>query len=184
VKRLFIAVDLDRETRATIDRLSQTLRAESPRASWVAADRLHLTLEFLGSVDPDTELRVRVALEPPIPIPPFRLSFKGLGFFPGSGAPRVLWLGVAEGLQSMRRLHTIVSERVGTSADTHSTFTPHLTLARFRERLKRPRAKTLLELDLTAGPCSIDRVTLYESRVSGKGSVYVPLTEALLTPES
>jgi 2'-5' RNA ligase len=182
VKRLFIAVDPDGETREAIGRLSESLRLACPRASWVAADRLHLTLEFLGAVDAGDEKRARSAVGQPIPIAPFRLSFHGLGFFPAYGAPRVLWLGVQEGLDSMRSLHGVVCARLGTTDPGRSPFTPHLTLARFRDRPNRNRANTVLAAEATAGPCAIDRVTLYESHLSPKGSVYVALAQARLTP--
>ena len=63
---------------------------------------MHLTLHFFGSADGALEERVRGALAHPIAQPAFDLSFDGLGFFPERGSPRVLWLGVRDGLDELR----------------------------------------------------------------------------------
>jgi 2'-5' RNA ligase len=192
-KRLFLAVDLDEQTRETVARLSTSLRerAESlGRITWVHKDRMHLTVHFVGHADEALEQRVRSALAEPVPLAPFSLSFKGIGFFPASGSPRVLWLGIADGLRDMRRLHECVERRLDVPGGAGEAFNPHLTLARFRDRVPRRQLAGIAGLTAAAGPCLIDRVTLYESRLSpgglsraeSKGPTYVPLAESLLNP--
>lgn len=192
-KRLFLAVDLDEQTRETVARLSTSLRehAESlGRITWVHKDRMHLTIHFVGHADEALEQRVRSALSEPVPLAPFSLSFKGLGFFPASGAPRVLWLGIADGLREMCRLHECVERRLDVRGGAGEVFNPHLTLARVRDRVPRGRLAGIAGLTASAGPCLIDRVTLYESRLSSagvpraesKGPTYVPLAESRLKP--
>jgi 2'-5' RNA ligase len=188
VKRLFVAVDLDARTRAEIAEVSLALRsslASGPsraRVTWVHADRLHLTLEFLGEVDEGTEQRARLALLEPLPIHAFNLLFSGLGFFPTSGSPRVLWLGIAEGLADLRSLQVEVRRRLGRSGKPAEAFNPHLTLARFRDRVSRFELREIAKMGARAGPCRIDRVTLYQSRLSPKGPSYTGLAEGLLKP--
>ena len=53
--RLFVAVDLDDRLRHEVARLIARMRSEarderSSRIAWVAPDRLHLTLHFIGPV--------------------------------------------------------------------------------------------------------------------------------------
>ena len=191
-KRLFIAVDIDEATRAQVGRISTELRdaiEAHTKISWVRPDRMHLTLHFFGSADGALEERVRGALAHPIAQPAFNLSFDGLGFFPERGSPRVLWLGVRDGLEALRRLHTALAE------PTNELFTPHLTLARFRDRVPKAKLAEITSIPASAGPSRIDRVTLYESRLSpasldsrsGRpeaarraGPTYIPLVAALL----
>jgi len=192
-KRLFIAVDIDETTRAQVGRISTGLRdvmEAQPAAfrerrrglSWVRPDRMHLTLHFFGSADGALEERVRGALARPIAQPAFDLSFDGLGCFPERGSPRVLWLGVAAGLEQLHRLH---ADFVGLDLSralperTNEPFTPHLTLARFRDRVPKVKLAEITSIPASAGPSRIDRVTLYESRLS-PGPTYIPLAEALL----
>jgi len=185
-KRLFIAVDIDEATRAHVGRISTGLRdaiGAQTRVSWVRPERMHLTLHFFGSADDALEEGVRGAQAHPIAQPAFDLSFDGLGFFPERGSPRVLWLGVAAGLEQLRCLHAVF---VGLDLSralperTSEPFTPHLTLARFRDRVPRAKLAEITSIPASAGPSRIDRVTLYESRLSPAGPTYIPLAEALL----
>jgi 2'-5' RNA ligase len=185
-KRLFIAVDIDQTTRAQFARISRDVREVigHTKASWVRQDRMHLTLHFFGSADAGLEARVRDTLARSIAEPPFDVSFAGLEYFPERGSPRVLWLGVASGLDALRRVHAAVGRdlRRALPERTNDPFTPHLTLARFRDRVPRVKLAEIADIPASAGPARIDRVTLYESRLSPAGPTYVPLAEALLRP--
>jgi RNA 2',3'-cyclic 3'-phosphodiesterase len=192
-KRLFIAVDIDESTRGQVARVAADLRLaveKQTTASWVRPDRMHLTLLFFGSVDAVLEERIRGALAQPVRESPFDLTFRGLGFFPERGSPRVLWLGIGDGLPELRRIQKILEhtsaappERVGPlDVARGRPFTPHLTLARFRDRVPRAKIVKIADIPASAGPSRIDRVTLYESRLSPAGPTYVPLAEALLSP--
>jgi 2'-5' RNA ligase len=177
-KRLFIAVDIDEVTREQVGRISTRVREaldKDAKVSWVRLDRMHLTLHFFGDADATLEQRMRDALARPIRDAAFEVSFHGLGFFPGRGSPRVLWLGIRDGLGPLCRIHAAL-------ARAHEPFTPHLTLARFRGRVPRSKVVGITDIPAIAGPSRIDRVTLYESRLSPAGPTYIPLAEALLIP--
>jgi RNA 2',3'-cyclic 3'-phosphodiesterase len=188
VKRLFVAVDVDESTRDDIATVSLRLREKvstaftRARISWVPPDRLHLTLEFLGGVDDTAEPRVIAALAVPFSVPPFHLSFEGLGLFPSGGPPRVLWLGIADGLTQLRQLRADIRRRLADTAGPAEDFNPHLTLARFRDRVSRTELERIVAIRPVAGPSPIDRVTVYESHLSPRGPAYTKVTEALLTP--
>jgi 2'-5' RNA ligase len=188
VKRLFIAVDIDEATRAQVGRISARLRDAieiQTKGSWVRPERMHLTLQFCGDADAALEERLRAALAHPIPQAAFDVSFDRVGCFPEHGSPRVLWLGVAAGLEQLRCLHAVFARldvsRALPERMTES-FTPHLTLARFRDRVTRGALAGIAGIPASAGPSRIDRVTLYESRLSPAGPAYVPLAEAPLQP--
>jgi RNA 2',3'-cyclic 3'-phosphodiesterase len=183
VKRLFIAVDVDDVTRDAIRSISSNLRERSDRhlrISWVQPDRMHLTLHFDGHANERMERHIHDALTHPLHEAPFSMSFEGLGLFPPRGAPRVLWLGVREGLPELRRVQQSLAGRIGIGGD--QPFSPHLTLGRIRDRVPRGQMREIASIPASAGPCRIDRVTLYESRLSPAGPTYLRLAEALLTP--
>ncbi len=181
MKRLFIAVDVDESVRIEVGRISSALRDRfdpTLKASWVPPDRMHLTLQFFGQVDELEEQRIHAALTDPLPQHPFNLSFRGLGVFPERGSPRVLWLGIRDGLDELHRIQQALDRRLG-MVNRDKPFKPHLTLCRFRAaRVRRPSD---LAVGGSAGPCLIDRVTLYESRLSPAGSTYVPMAQAPLS---
>src|SRR5207247_613254 len=65
----------------------------------------------------------------------FEIVFSGVGAFPPRGAPRVLWLGVTEGAEATTALQRQVTDRLeplGVQPERRP-YSPHLTLARWRE---------------------------------------------------
>ena len=182
-KRLFIAVDIDEATREQVGRIASRVReqiASAAKASWVSPARMHLTLQFFASADDTLEQRVRTALEHMLPEAAFDLTLEGLGVFPPRGSPRVLWLGVREGVDQLRRVQKGLERALGVSGGHAASFSPHLTLARFRDRVPRPILAEIADIRASAGPSRIDRVTLYESRLSPVGAAYLPLAQAPL----
>ena len=51
--RAFIAIPIPEKGRSMLDRLQQNLRSCRPDVRWVAIPSIHLTLKFLGEVDPE-----------------------------------------------------------------------------------------------------------------------------------
>lgn len=206
MRRLFIALDLDEHTRAHVASLAAALKnqfQDAGRISWVQPARLHLTLRFLGDVDNGLVESLVSAMSEPLSSSPFAIELGGLGMFPASGVPRVLWLGLVEGGEQVVALRRKVDERlrgIGLPPE-QAAFSPHLTLARFRDRRSRRGLKNLRmgsdprtalrpgsarpELRLRGGTRVrplIDRVTLYESRLSSAGPSYTAVARALLQP--
>ena len=181
--RLFAAVDLDETARAaaagSIHALATRLAtADAPApVRWVPPEQLHVTLRFLGEVSEGKAESVRRALSVPWKTDAFGAGLAGLDLFPFSGAPRVIWLGLDEGREPMAALKNELDQRlvsVGFELDTRP-FRAHLTLGRVN------RSVAGLGPDLRA-MCAehrpdtarwvVDRVTLYESRVSSRGATH------------
>lgn len=192
--RLFIALDVSdevrRRARKVIDRLEHQLaptgrggaRRPSP-VRWVAAERLHLTLRFIGEVADPVAAEIEARLQPPYAAPPFEIALSGVGVFPPTGGPRVVWVGIAEGAERVREIQAETVRRLEglpLRADDRP-FSAHLTLGRFRETAARYRHRLEAVRAVDAGRCTIDHVTLYQSRLSPKGPTYVP---RLLAPLS
>jgi len=115
-KRLFIAVDIDDATREQVSRIAGRVReqiASAAKASWVLPARMHLTLQFFASADDTLEQRVRAALAHMIPEAAFDLTLEGLGIFPPRGSPRVLWLGIRDGVDELQRIQKGLERALG-----------------------------------------------------------------------
>ena len=176
--RMFVAIELD-------DRIKRSLPsvALGSHFKFVNARQAHLTLVFLGEVALPQSDRIIAAMQQPFDdVHPFRMAFGGLGVFPPRGAPRVLWLGVSEGEGEVIALQRTVARRLealGIQPEDRP-FRPHLTIGRWRQ--SRPSDRPSLGSDANASTAgmSVDRVTLFESRLSSEGSTHVALAHAPL----
>src|SRR5262245_45604943 len=131
--RLFAAIELDEAARAAIaeeqQRLVELLRrhgATVPRL--VSAEHMHLTLVFIGEVADDRAPAIIDAAAAPIAMAPLGVGFGGIGAFPPRGAPRVLWLGIADGAPAVIELQAIVASRLEKAGVPREDrpFHPHL----------------------------------------------------------
>lgn len=194
--RLFVAVDLSDSVRAAAARLALELQAQLARTHaaqavrWVAPQHLHMTIRFIGEVDDQRAAAIRSVMQPALPVPPFDVGFGGLGTFPSSGAPRVVWVGTTCGADGLTEIHGQVEERLvraGCNPDDRP-FRTHLTLGRVREG-SRGRATALQEAVALAGrerptEIGVSRVrcvTVYQSRLGPTGPTYTPLVVSELS---
>jgi 2'-5' RNA ligase len=174
VPRLFVALDLPAPTRAALAALAVPL----PGARWVAEEQIHLTLRFLGHVPDEEAARVTAALTP-LAAGSFTLALAGVGVFPPHGSrrpPRVLWVGIAPAAPVLA-LKAAIDGLLGPDPESAERgFSPHVTLARFKEA-PGPALGELLERHraLASPPWTVDAVRLYESRTTREGAVYTPL---------
>ncbi len=93
-----MAFELPENLRARIAERVEPLRSTLPPASWVPAERLHLTLAFLGEVEEPRVDDLDGALRPVFAAAPrLRLRLAGPGTFPPARPARVAWIGVEAG---------------------------------------------------------------------------------------
>jgi len=110
---------------------------------------------------------------------PFDLALRGLGAFPGSTRPRVLWAGVGAGAQAAVDLAARVDEALaalGFAAEARP-FSAHVTLGRAREPRRDPALGAALDAAATLdfGLFTVDRIALMRSDLSPRGARYTCL---------
>jgi 2'-5' RNA ligase len=182
--RLFVALEigataLDRVADEQA-RLAETMRGSSLR--WTKRDQLHITLVFIGEASDERAAQVVGILRHPIPHPPFRFELGGVGAFPPRGAPRALWIGLKSGAEELIQVQSLLAgrlEAVGVEREQRP-FTPHLTLARWRDSRSSDRPQTNATSPPTIARVDVKAVTLFQSRVSSTGSQYTRLVECPL----
>jgi 2'-5' RNA ligase len=159
---VFLALDLDDAVRARVTSLIDEHRA-ALSAKWLRADKLHVTLVFLGNATPqqvDTFVPRIDALA--WGRAPFSLRLQGAGTFVTARAPSVLWLGVEGQLDALAALHHEATESLGGGPERDREWAPHLTLA----RAKQPSAFDALQAslrDFVTPQFQVRHVSLYES---------------------
>jgi len=186
--RAFIAIQLSADLKRQIRELQAEWKRQTPELgalSWVHPEGIHLTLRFLGDMaEEQVEAIASVLRRAAAPVRAFRLDVRGLGGFPTPARARVLWLGLtgaAEAISALQHLQaTIEHGVVGLGfAGEERAFTPHLTLARIRDRgVAGPVAKLVMkEQDRTVGELHAGSVALIKSELRPNGAVYTSLVE-------
>jgi 2'-5' RNA ligase len=168
-KRLFFALELP-------PALQQALAEIDPKIKnvrWTRAEQIHLTLGFLGDVEPEGEAALQSAVET-VAVPRFFLPLQGVGTF-GGARPSVIWAGVGKGHPHLFALHKHVQDavlRAGLQPDLRA-FHPHLTLARPRGVSPAALRQFLREHEEAEfGMWEVKEFVLFSSRVTAEGSTY------------
>ena len=185
--RLFVAIDLNDGARRALAAEQERLADELGRSSslkWVGPDQMHLTLAFLGEIEKGRAAAVIDAMGRDIDeMAPFAIAIAGLGVFPPHGAPRVLWIGLSAGAREAIALQQRIVDRLGRIGISleERPFHPHLTLARWRQARSVDRRRiTAVERGVEIARVEVDRVTLYESRLSSGGLTHTAVAHAPL----
>ncbi len=176
--RLFTALDLPNEVVGNLQRLLEKLRPTA-RVNWSPPENLHITTKFIGEWPEERLGELQGALSALAPRAAIPVHIRKVGFFPNPHSPRVFWCGIeAPGLEDLAAATDRATAALGVAAETRP-FSPHLTLARIKERLDlQPLRETIAALpSLDFGRFDVDRFFLYQSRLRPTGSVYTKLAE-------
>lgn len=197
--RLFVAFalssDVARRLRGIIADLRPHSRLAGGRNSvkWVDADKIHLTIKFLGAtplekvdsivdaIDWAIDNAINRALQNgDTKDKPMIYLIESVGVFPNLNRPRVLWVNLNGDLQRLRDFVNRVEEsleQLGFPKEKRS-FKPHLTLGRVREREDVSALARILEsYQIETIPVTLDHVVLFKSDLRPTGPIYTPLNE-------
>jgi 2'-5' RNA ligase len=188
--RAFIAMDFDADAIARFAAIAERLRARAPhgvRASFVAPDKMHVTVKFLGQTElalaPSLAEIVRASAARAAPI----THAQRLGAFGSPKRAHVIVVELDDAGGALARLAAEIEERAAALgfAKEARAYRPHLTLARLRETTD---VRKWLEAALTpsgdpafAAAARITDLTLYRSDGAPTGSVYTPIARAPFT---
>lgn len=182
--RTFYCVPLAEAQQVAIASIADGIRAGTrTRASWVRDGNYHVTVRFLGEIEPMLTLDLdRIAQGVLRRFDPFQIELNRVGAFPSAERARVLWIGgetpapfadLVRSLEEELRAIGFEPERKPPRA--------HVTIARIKGRPDRELVEHVEKARLaTTLIVPVDRVVLMESQLTPKGAVYTPLLEAAL----
>ncbi len=191
--RAFIAVEISSAVRMSAQQALRPLKRDFPDIKWTDDDNFHVTLKFLGSNVPTTELHrlIRAVEKACAKSEQFDLVFEGLGVFPDLSNPRTIWLGVSDGVNELKALAERIEEELEPLGFPREgrEFSPHMTVGRTRRRDRiddgsfAGLSKMIEERsDMFFGCSSVDSVVLYSSELERRGPRYSPLATIELSP--
>lgn len=176
--RLFVGIDLPNELKQTLLEFQSELRQLGINGSWKSQENFHITLEFLGELEPDhiptlTETLSKVVRN----TKPFQLNIGGVGAFPSLNRPNTLWTAISGSLSELNRLRDELHSELAKNGFLleDRKFKPHITVA------SRPK---LDNIDLSVvhnkklGEFIVAEVVLFESRAIHGKRIYPGLYRA------
>jgi 2'-5' RNA ligase len=183
--RLFLAVEFEPALRRALREATAPLRALVPDAGWVAEDRLHLTLRFLGE-QPETLVAPLTATVTEIatrhwPVP---MELRGVGAFPSLRRPRVMWVGIAPTPKLELLQHDVEEGCAALGLEVEGKpFRPHLTIGRLRGTENRDAVRELARVARGVrfrAETTVSAIELVHSTLTPAGPRYARLAEAPL----
>lgn len=177
--RTFVAIDLSEEIRERARESQEILRRSEGRLAIVDPANLHITVKFLGEVDPALIEPIVEALRT-VRADPFEMTV-GHAVCNPPRRPRVVWCDVADAGESAalaRQVDDLLAP-LGFSREKRP-FRPHVTLARVKEfhpSQCREAASTPRE---PLGACRVGSIKLKKSTLTPRGSIYEDLAEVAL----
>lgn len=179
--RSFIAVDPSPEVSEHLGSFIQRLSKETKGFKWVDPEAIHLTLRFLGDVEPSTLETLKDRLPQAVSgLAPISLQARGVGFFPNAQRPRVVWAGLEGEVEKLKALQARVAEAVegfDVKPEEDRDVTPHLTLARVKDPQSAVGVARILQAGRESdfGEFVVSSVILYKSDLTPSGARYTKL---------
>ena len=178
-------MELPQEIHHSLKQTQDLLRESMPDVRWTKSSNIHLTLKFLGDVEISRTNSINKALtDIACRFPPFTMTLTGLGAFPNSRKPRIVWVGLENGADELIEIAEQIEgamQKLGFPREKRR-FRPHLTVGRIR-RLEHPALMTeSLEQSNVGklGEFTVQRVSHIRSQLDPGGSIYTTLFEAPL----
>ena len=180
--RTFIAFELPPVIISLLQKVQQELILLKLRVRWVHPANIHLTLKFLGDIDPGGIDKIGAAMaEAVIGSSPLKLAGSGIGVFPGIKRPRVIWLGLGGDIQALLALQGRLEEKLAGLGfpNQKRSFKAHLTLGRIKQAVSQALIRQMLNeyATLHSDDATFNQVILYKSDLKPSGAVYTKLKQ-------
>lgn len=182
--RCFISIDLDDHVRKNIGEATALLKAGKFDVNWLADEKLHLTLKFLGDTDEALISRIKEALLSVSSLhAPFNINVHGAGVLPDIKRPRVVFMGlsITDRLQGLQGDIEEAMAGLGFKKEDRLFF-PHLTIG----RVKSPKGKEYLVKmietlkDRDFGIIYVKKISFIKSELKPNGAQYTVIDEFYL----
>jgi 2'-5' RNA ligase len=183
--RSFLAIELPKPILRKIEEVQGDLRSTHADVRWVNPEKIHLTLKFFGDIEESRIDPIFKSIEEPIRNTlPFSLKVKGVGVFPHMRNPRVIWMGLVDGRETLisfqKQIDTLLKD-IGFQPEDRP-FHPHLTLGRMKSSRGKEELVGRMEKfkEEEFGTFQVERVVLFKSDLKPTGPIYTLLKEMKL----
>ena len=180
--RCFVAIECGGdELAAKFREVRKMFEATRADMKFVEPENIHLTLKFLGEIEPSLVEQVSHFVKE-TSFKPFDARLEGIGVFPNLRKPRIVWAGITDGVSQLAEVWRDVDTKLGRLGFERERrrFSPHITISRVRSGRNRDRLVEELSTlsDYEFGDMHVDRIVLKKSVLTPRGPIYSPLAES------
>ncbi|MDP8217035.1 MAG: RNA 2',3'-cyclic phosphodiesterase [Candidatus Kaelpia imicola] len=184
--RTFIAIEIDDETRNRISKIQNSFKKSGAEIRFVAPNNIHITLIFIGNIEITKVNEMKKVLQNPISdIRIFKILPKDIGCFPNAKNPRILWIGIKDGVERLIELNKKIKLLLKNCKITtdNREYHPHMTIGRIRPS----KDISTLETTLLNFPeqrfqqIDVDRISLIKSNLTSDGPRYETIARWVLS---
>ncbi len=179
--RSFIAFDMDSEAvLSKMTHVQNVLLKTGADLKPVEPKNVHITVRFLGDIASDMANKIHDEMKK-VKFAAFNAKIHGVGAFPNTHYPRVVWAGITDGAEQLRSIFEQLEPRLhelGFAPDPKG-FSPHLTIARVRSGSNKDAlARCIKEnADVDFGVVRAACLRLKSSDLTPHGPIYATLKE-------
>lgn len=174
--RLFIAFDVADDAKECMAAIQGRIGDELAEIRWVKKEQMHLTLKFLGEVQPDTVNKVKDELRK-IRFEPFAVHLGSVGVFPNDDYIRVVWVGL-EPEDKVIGLQRDIDEKLKGLFRKEKDFKAHITIGRVKYvEDKEEFMNKLKGINVERKKFNVNNFKLMKSTLTRQGPVYEEVEE-------
>jgi len=171
--RTFVAIEVNnKDVLNSIYKIQTELNI---KAKPVELHNMHFTVQFLGEVSEKMIGKISDALNS-IEYSAFSISFTGIGVFPKPNSPRVIWIGVTDGVNELEKLAEMIRSKlshIGFSPD--KKFKSHVTIFRVKNKIEDLPSKLEKFSSYSFGKQLVSEIKLKKSELTPNGPIYTDL---------
>lgn len=129
--RMFVAIPVQGHPAELLQQWTEQLRGGIAVRKWVHPEDYHITLQFLGDIQPRLLPQLRQALHT-VTMPHLKLALDGADTFGLQHAPRVFWSRIAGDLEGLSRVQEAIVQATRPLGfmPEERPYRPHITWAR------------------------------------------------------
>ena len=174
--RTFVAIEISNNN--IINSIKKFQTEININAKPVEPKNFHFTLQFLGEISSEVSQKIIQALRK-IEFSSFSVNLKGVGAFPKSKSPRVVWVGTDDDggnmlIQLSKKVEKAL-EPLGFFSD--KTFKPHITVFRIKKKIGDITNELNSQKTIDFGIQEVTNLKLKKSELTPDGPIYSDLEE-------
>lgn len=174
--RTFLAIEIPDKLKRKIDNFIADARDAELPIKWVQFNNLHITLKFLGEIDEPQKQEIEsIIIDLCKCHIPFEMNLEGIGCFPHPRNPRVLWIGVKQGIELLTDISCEIEKKFSDLGfKEEKRFHAHLTIGRVKKACS---VDSILSKRFISENFPVTSIAFFKSSLTSQGPVYEALAK-------